>query len=98
MALAVLGSRAWFTILVLAVAPTAICAASKNEEVPCNSLGFNDFLLCSQCNQLKTFVTDQQLIKECFQCCSADKEEERVLYASAILEACPMMIRYVSII
>eukprot|EP00890_Picochlorum_soloecismus_P001027 jgi/Picsp_1/1925/NSC_05391-R1_15 kda selenoprotein len=65
-------------------------ARSADELSSCKSIGFNEFLSCSDCKDLETFVNNPDVVKECLRCCSADRQEESAQkFRAAILEYCP---------
>ncbi|XP_049812279.1 selenoprotein F-like [Schistocerca nitens] len=66
-----------------------VCSLAEYTTEDCWALGFNKAnLLCSSCDQLKSF--DLDLIKEhCTQCCQKDENTYEVKrYAQARLEVC----------
>lgn len=60
--------------------------ASAAEEEKCRELGFvTSELRCASCEKLSATVKDDELIKECFDCCTKGAS---TMYESARLEVC----------
>lgn len=75
--------KAIFAVLVFAIC--AAFAAGKS----CEALGFSSLVVCSDCGQLESFVSDAALVAECRRCCTPDAEGAAGRFAQATLEVCP---------
>lgn len=70
---------------------------SDEEISSCKSMGFNEFLSCSDCKDLETFVNNPDIVKECLSCCSAERQDDSAQkFRAAILEYCPHSISCVN--
>lgn len=67
------------------------CWASARSAAAesCEDLGFTSLCLRSDCKQLQSFVTDEELVADCLRCCADDSAKEEVTYTAATLEVCP---------
>jgi len=66
-----------------------IVASDSLSSSQCSKLGFSsNYLMCSNCNDLKQFKLDE-LEDSCRQCClDGDEEEGKAKYHRAVLEVC----------
>lgn len=85
--------------LVLASAPARTAAvaqqdvglggASGSGPLDCEALGFTGLGLCSDCDQMATYVKDPQLVEECRHCCVQDEGAAGAAkFSEAVLEVC----------
>eukprot|EP01117_Protostelium_nocturnum_P014887 TRINITY_DN5715_c0_g1_i1.p1 TRINITY_DN5715_c0_g1~~TRINITY_DN5715_c0_g1_i1.p1 ORF type:complete len:154 (-),score=46.15 TRINITY_DN5715_c0_g1_i1:129-590(-) len=61
-------------VLILSIGFCAVSAVEFDKK-KCLELGFGEDLLCSSCDDLKTFVKDKSLHEECASCCQASQKE-----------------------
>ena len=71
----------------------AAISKSSGKEPDCDELGFSNFVLCSDCTELHSFVRDEALFAECNRCCTPDDSKEEATFTEATLEFCPLSIR-----
>ncbi|CAI7762803.1 unnamed protein product [Closterium sp. NIES-53] len=64
----------------------------------CEALGFTGLALCSDCDQLATFVKDAKLEAECRSCCVTDEDTSAQQYASAVLEVCMRRVQWMPVV
>jgi hypothetical protein len=75
--------------VVLAVLAIAHTGPAKSSEVSCVDMGFTEALLCSSCDEFQKTIQDDDLVRECRQCChEKDELQSTVRYASAKLKVC----------
>lgn len=88
-----------YSILLLVLTIYCGVHGSFADQPSCNDLGFGSFVLCSDCVHLASFVQDQTLTDECNRCCTPDSVEhaQEETFSNAVLETCPLMIRYVDL-
>jgi len=73
--------------------PMLVCfavVAHAEDTDACAEMGFTDSLLCSNCDKLSEYVSDDELVGLCKKCCTEDSggDDGKVLYAKAVLEVC----------
>jgi len=56
----------------------------------CSVLGFKETLICSTCDQLESYIKDQELIDDCKRCCAEEKDASvaKLLYKHITLQVC----------
>jgi len=68
---------------------TQVGANNQLSSEACTELGLKrETLICSTCDKLKEYVKDEDLVKECFQCCESETQESNARFASASLITC----------
>lgn len=73
-------------------------ARSDAEILSCKKMGFHEFLSCSDCKDLETFVNNPDIVKECLSCCSSERQDASAQkFRAAILEYCPHSLSYVGV-
>uniref|UniRef100_A0A7S1WZG1 Selenoprotein F n=1 Tax=Tetraselmis chuii TaxID=63592 RepID=A0A7S1WZG1_9CHLO len=59
----------------------------KSTTQDCEKLGFSTLVLCSDCQLLGQYVSDDSLVAECMGCC-AEETQSNKKYEKAVLEIC----------
>ncbi|GJP44001.1 hypothetical protein CLOM_g3396 [Closterium sp. NIES-68] len=72
--------------------------ATSLSPTECEALGFTGLALCSDCDQLATFVKDAKLEAECRSCCVTDEDKSTQQYASAVLEVCMRRVQWMPVV
>mmetsp|Transcript_21822 Transcript_21822/g.35145 ORF Transcript_21822/g.35145 Transcript_21822/m.35145 type:complete len:81 (+) Transcript_21822:37-279(+) len=78
--------RSPIPLLLLLVGGASLPAFTLAET--CLEKGFGEGLVCSSCKKFEEIVKDEELAKECMDCCTDDKAVVSGKFANARLEVC----------
>lgn len=63
-----------------------LVVAKEVQQQDCAALGYSEATVCSTCAEMSTFVHDEAVTSECFQCCTEDRDGDDAQIAhSAVL-------------
>jgi hypothetical protein len=74
-------------------APLAKGNITRSSQVfgkTCTDLGFSGLQLCSDCKLMARYVSNKELVADCYDCCAEEKTFSNIAvkYVSAVLEIC----------
>ncbi|CAK7329069.1 unnamed protein product [Dovyalis caffra] len=72
------------------VLPKVVKSNEKLSSREREDLGFSGLALCSDCNTFAEYVKNQELVSDCWKCCTEDSDDSmsKITDSGAILEVC----------